>query len=325
MRAIVLMPEGAVLMDVPKPSPKDDEVLVQIKAAACNQADLLILGGAAHGTFGKGGNKILGLEFAGVVVEVGSKVTRWKVGDRVMGSGNSTFAEYVVPNREMYALPEQVPFTQGTTMPIAMQTMHNALLANAGLTAGQTCLFNGAGSAVGLMGMQIAKAKGAGKVIGTSNSPEKCKKLLECGADVAVNTNDKDWADQVLAATDGEGVDIVVDFLAGPYVNDELRVTKVGGCFLNIGRLAGEQGQMDFNLHNMRCIKYIGSSFRMRSRQQIDAIVSNASNDMAPALAAGELKMPVDSIYPLEKTAEALDRMSKNLHFGKIVITVDEG
>lgn len=322
MRAIVLTSAGATLMDVPKPVPKEDEVLVQVKAASCNQADLLILGGAAHGNFGKD-NKILGLEFAGIVVEVGSKVTRWHVGDYVMGSGNSTFAEYVVPNREMYALPKGFSFTQGTTMPIAIQTMHNALLNNAGLTAGQTCLFNGAGSVVGMMGMQIAKYKGASKVIGTSNSPEKCQKLLEYGADVAVNTNDKDWTDQVLAATDGQGVDLTVDFLAGPYVNEELRLTKVGGCILNIGRLAGEHFDMDFNLHNMRCIRYVGSSFRMRTRQQIDEIVNNASNDLLPALEKGQLKIPVDSEYPLEKTAEALDRMSKNLHFGKIVITVD--
>ena len=152
----------------------------------------------------------------------------------------------------------------------------------------------GAASAVGLMGMQVAKFLGARMVIGTSRSPERCARLKEFGADVAINTEDKNWVDQVLKATNGKGVDLLIDFLVGPLVNGSLQVTRVGGRMINIGRLSGESGEFNFDLHNMRRISYIGASFRMRTPLESLEVIMKASEALGPALSKGALRMPID-------------------------------
>ena len=142
------------------------------------------------------------------------------------------------------------------------------------------------------MGMQVAKFLGAGMVIGTSRSPERCTGLKEFGADVAINTEDKDWGAQVLKATNDKGVDLLVDFLAGPYMNGNLEVTKVGGRIINIGRVAGESGKLNFDLHNMKRISYIGCSFRMRSPFESLEVIMKAQEALGPALAKALCRCP---------------------------------
>jgi NADPH2:quinone reductase len=139
---------------------------------------------------------------------------------------------------------------------------------------------------------------------------------------VTINTEDKDWVDQVLKATDGKGVDLLIDFLAGPLVNGSLQVTRVGGRMINIGRLAGESGEFNFDLHNMRRISYIGASFRMRTPLESLEVIMKASEALGPALAKGALRMPIDKVYRFEEASQAFDRMAKNEHFGKIVLAI---
>lgn len=322
MKAIVATNEGAVLRDVPKPSLQaSNQVLVGVKANAVNRADLMMLQGASHGGWGGGADKPLGLEWAGEVIEVGEDVTAFRVGDRVMAAGAEAFAEYIVTNPiGIFPIPDNISYEQATTLPVAMQTMHDAISTNGLLAPGQTVLFQGAGSAMGLIGMQVAKYLGAGKVIGTSRSSEKCAQLLQFGADVAINTKDSDWVEQVLKATDGIGVDLLVDFLAGPLINGSLQVTRVAGRMINIGRLAGESCEFNFDLHNMKRITYIGASFRTRSLQESVEVIAKTARDLAPALSEGALRMPIDKIYPFEQASEAFERMARNENFGKIVL-----
>ena len=189
MRAIFPSSDGPVLKDTPRPSPGADEVLVRVKANSLNRADLMMLKGAAHGGHGGMGFP-LGLEWAGEVVEVGTAVKAWRVGDRVMAAGIGAFAEYTLGHaRRMYAIPDGMSYEQAATLPVALQTLHDALSTNGMLAAGQTVLIQGASSAMGLMGMQVAKLLGAGTVIGTSMSPERRERLAEFGADVVVDTS----------------------------------------------------------------------------------------------------------------------------------------
>ena len=151
----------------------------------------------------------MGLEWAGEVVEVGPAVEGWRVGDRAMAAGLAAFAEYTIGYaRRMYAVPEGMSFEQAATLPVALQTMHDAISTHGMLAAGQKVLIQGASSAMGLMGMQVAKLLGAGMVLGTSMSPERRARLAEYGADAVVDTSAPDWVAQVQRATGGEGVDL---------------------------------------------------------------------------------------------------------------------
>ena len=322
MRAIVPTPEGPALQDVSPPSPGAEDVLVRVYAGALNRADLFMLKGAPHGRVGGAGTP-LGLEWAGEIVEVGGSVKDWRVGDKVMAANGGAFAEYAVGHmRRLYRVPEALSLKQAATLPVALQTMHDAISTNGQLKAGQSVLIQGASSGVGLMGLQVAKYLGAGLVIGSSTNSERRALLPEFGAALAIDTKDPSWIAQVLEATGGKGVDLLIDHVAGPLMNGNLKATRIGGRIVNVGRLGGNQGEMDFDLHALRRISYIGVTFRTRSAAEVEKINTLTTRDLIPALADGKLRLPIDNVYPLEDFAQAFARMKRNEHFGKIVLAI---
>lgn len=323
MRAIVSSVKGPVLQDVAQPSPGPGQVLVKVHASSLNRADLAMLKGAAHGKTGGLGSP-LGLEWAGEVVEVGPEVTQWEIGSRVMGASGGALAQYVIGFAPLiYAMPNNLSYEQAACFPVAMQTMHDALSSNGHLEAGQSVLIQGASSAVGLMGMQVAKYLGAKTIVGTSTTAERRERLSEFGADVVLDSRSDDWVEQVHQATGGDGVDLVVDLLAGPLMNANLKATRIGGRIVNVGRMAGEVGEVDFDLHSMRRITYVGVTFRTRSLKEIIELIGLTKKVLGPALEEGVLNLPIDKIYPLADAAEAFEHMAQNKHFGKIVLSLD--
>ena len=165
-------------------------------------------------------------------------------------------------------------FVTASTLPIALATMHNAIVTIGNFTKGQTILIQGASSGVGLMGLQIAKHLGSKLVIGTSTKPDKFDKLKSIGADLVVNSKDKDWVDQVLQATNNEGVDLIIDQLSGYTINENMRASKVKGTIVNVGRLAGGNTEFNCDLHALRRINYRGVTFRTRSINEIREVYS---------------------------------------------------
>lgn len=322
MRAILPSPNGPILQNVSPPTPGPEEVLVRVRTASLNRADLAMLTGSAHGNVG-GSGAPLGLEWAGEIVEVGAAVKTWRVGDRVMAAGGSAFAEFAIGHaRRIYPVPEGLTFEQAAGLPVALQTMHDAIATNGQLQAGQSVLIQGASSGVGLMGLQVAKLLGAGLVIGSSTSAERRAQLAAFGADLAIDTRAADWVDQVKAATDGKGVDLIIDHLSGPVMTPNLRATRIGGRIVNVGRLAGVKGEFDFDLHAFRQITYVGVTFRTRSGAQVEKINALTQQALWPALTEGRLRLPVDAVFPLDQFADAFARMAQNQHFGKIVLAV---
>ncbi|HEX7758600.1 MAG TPA: zinc-binding dehydrogenase [Caulobacteraceae bacterium] len=320
MRAILPSPDGPILQDVSPPTPGPEEVLVRVRAASLNRADLAMLAGAAHGKVG-GAGAPLGLEWAGEIVEVGAAVDAWRVGDRVMAAGGAAFADYAVGHtRRIYPVPEGLSFAQAAALPVALQTMHDAIATNGQLQPGQSVLIQGASTGVGLMGLQVAKVLGAGLVIGSSTSAERRAQLTTFGADLAIDTRAPDWVDQVKAATEGKGADLIIDHVAGPVMNPNMRAARVGGRIVNVGRLAGNQGEFDFDLHSLRRITYVGVTFRTRNAAEVEQINALTRQALWPALTEGRLRLPVDAVYPLDRFAEAFARMAQNQHFGKIVL-----
>jgi NADPH:quinone reductase len=321
MKAAVVGDKGLEIREIPAPRPKPNEVLVRVRAAGLNRAELAMAAGHKHGALG-GAGAVIGLEWAGEVAEVGAEVTGIKPGDRVMCSGNGGYAEYAVTDWGRVAgIPaNNMSFEQATTLPIALQTMHDALVSNGRLSAGETVMIQGASSSVGLMGLQIAKRLGASLVIGSSTNPARRARLAEFGADLAVDSGDPAWPDAVLAATGGKGVDLIIDQISASVAKANMKAAAVLGRIVNVGRLGGAKGEFDFDLHALKRIAYIGVTFRTRSLDEVRAINRKMRADLWPLVEAGTLALPIDRIFPLDEAAAAQAHMRANAHFGKIIL-----
>lgn len=323
MKAAVVGEKGIEIRDVPRPQPKPNEILVRVHASGLNRADLAVAAGQAHGRVG-GPGTIVGLEWAGEVAEVGAEVEGFRPGDRVMCSGSGGYAEYAVTDwgRAAPIPANNMTYEQAATLPVALQTMHDALVTNGRLRPGETVLIQGASSGVGLMGLQIARHMGARLVIGTSTNPERRARLKEFGADLALDSGDPGWPDEVLRATGGKGVDLIVDQVSASVANQNMRAAAILGRIVNVGRLGGAKGEFDFDLHALKRIDYIGVTFRTRSVEEVREIVRRMRADLWDAVESGALSLPIDRTFPLDRAAEALDHMRANAHLGKIVLTV---
>ena len=323
MKAAVVGEKGIEIRDVPRPEPKANEVLVRVRAAGLNRAELAVAAGHRHGTVG-GAGTIVGLEWSGEVAAVGAEVEGVKPGDRVMCSGSGGYAEYAVCDWGRVSLipANNMTFPQAATLPVALQTMHDALVSNGRLKSGECVLIQGASSGVGLMGLQIAKLKGARLVIGTSTSAERRARLKEFGADLALDSRDAEWPDAVAKATGGKGVDLIIDQISASVANQNMKAAAILGRIVNVGRLGGMRGEFDFDLHALKRLDYIGVTFRTRSLDEVRAIVRRMRDDLWDAVEAGKLHLPIDRTFPLEEAAAAQAHMRANAHFGKIVLTI---
>ncbi len=322
MKAAVVTHAGVEIREVPQPAPGRNQVLVRVRACGLNRADLGVAAGNKHGAVG-GPGTIVGMEFAGEVAQVGAEVSAVKPGDRVMCSGAGAYAEYALADwGRATPVPAGMNFEQAATLPVALQTMHNALLTAGRLTAGESVLIQGASSGVGLMALQIAKYMGAALVIGTSTNAMRREKLKDFGADLAIDTADPAWADAVLAATEGKGVHLIVDQVSASVANANMKAARVLGRIVNVGRLGGAKGEFDYDLHALKRIDYIGVTFRTRSVEEVREINRLMRADLWGAIEAGSLRLPIDRSFPLEEAAAALAHMRANAHFGKIVLSV---
>tara|TARA_R110002126_G_scaffold4815_10_gene24937 strand:- start:4481 stop:5455 length:975 start_codon:yes stop_codon:yes gene_type:complete len=324
MKAAVVGENGLEIKDIAEPKPAPNEVLIRVRACGLNRADSMVASGMAHGRDG-GPGTVPGIEYVGEVVETGAEVDNVKPGDRVMCSGTSGWGEFATADwgRTVPIPANNMTWAQAATLPVGLQTMHNAAITAGRMKAGETVMIQGASSGVGLLGMQIARAMGAKLVIGSSTNPERRARLSEFGADLAVDSTDPGWVDQVLEATGGDGVDLIVDQVAGYVANQNLAATRILGRIVNVGRLGGFTGEFNFDLHAMRRIDYIGVSFRTRSVAEVRDIVAAMKADLWDAVEAGKLSLPIDREFAFEDAAEAVEYMKANRHFGKIVMRLD--
>jgi NADPH2:quinone reductase len=322
MKAYVYGANGAAITDVARPTPKGTQVLVRVRACGLNRADLGMTKGHVHGSRG-GVGTVLGMEWAGEVAELGPEAKGVKIGDRIMGSGAAAFAEYTLADHgRLFHTPSNMNFEEAATLPVALATMHNAVVTNGALQAGQTVMIQGASSGVGLMALQIAKLKGARLVIGSSTDAMRRGRLKEFGADLAVDSSDPGWVDQVLKATDGEGVDLIVDQVSGPVASQNLAATIIKGRIVNVGRLGGTHADFNFDLHAARRINYIGVTFRTRTIEEIREIFDEVRKDIWPAVEQRKLQLPIDRVFAFDDIGRAFAHMDANKHLGKIVVTL---
>ena len=298
--------------------------MIRVRACGINRADAMVASGMAHGRAG-GPGTVPGIEYVGEVVAIGKEVPNLKPGDRVMCSGAAGWAEYAVADwgRAIPIPSNSMTWAQASTLPVALQTMHNAAVTAGRFKRGESIMIQGASTGVGLMGLQIARILGAKLIIGSSTNPNRRSRLIEFGADLVVDSRDETWVEQVLDATNGEGVDLIVDQISGYSANANLAATKILGRIVNVGRLGGLTGALNFDLHAMRRIDYIGVTFRTRTVEEVREIIRAMQKDLWDAVEAGELVIPIDSEYAMEDAEQAVTYMKANKHFGKIVLRLD--
>ena len=324
MKAVTLGDDGVEIKELPNPEPTSEQVLVKVKSCGLNRSDLLETQGQSFGHTG-GDTKIIGGEFAGEIVELGEGVEDLKVGDKVMCRGGSGWAEYAVANhkRAIKFNPEQISWEQAASIQGNLQTMHDAIVTNGKFISGQSVFIQGASSGVGIIGLQIAKALGASLVLGSSTNQNKLSKLSSYGADILIDTSKENWLDKVLDVTEGKGVDVLIDMLSGDFVNKNMEATKINGHLINIGRLAGMNGNFNYDLHAKRRLHYVGTTGRTRSVEENLDVARVANKDLWDHVADGKIRHVIFKTFRLNEASNALNIMNENRHFGKLVLLPD--
>ncbi|MGW7579459.1 zinc-binding dehydrogenase [Streptomyces sp. NPDC054765] len=297
-------------------------VRIQVHAAGLNRADLYALEGSYTANSQSEGAFTAGMEVAGVV-ETGSPLApHLPAGTRVMGITIGAFADYALCHpRLIVPIPEGLSFEEAATLPIGLITEHDALVTQARFTQGETVLITGGTSAIGLIGIQLAQALGAGKMIATTTSEDKRTALTKADADITVNTKTESLATAVLAATDGQGADITLDHVGGELFTSVPEATAIGGRIVSIGRLAGPATQVNLDTIAFRRQKLIDTTFSIRTRSELADVVEALADRVLPAVADGHIAPRLDSVYPADRADDAAQRLRTNAAVGKLVLT----
>ena len=299
-------------VDVPRPGP--GQVLLRVHAVSLNNADLGMLDSTDE--------YLAGFEFAGEVAAIGPGADSVAIGQRVMGTTQGAFAQYVLADhRHVIRMPDSIDFRAGAALPTGLLTEHGALAAG-GFCAGQSVLITGATSSVGLIGVQIATALGAGPVIATTRSAAKAELLQKCGATDVIVTASQELTATVLQATAGAGVDVVLDHVGGQTLADSMEATHVDGTLVNIGRLDGEESTLDLNTLSYRHLTLRGVSFGFTRADELADVIAALRAEVLPAVADGRITAVIDSEFDFEQAGAAAERLRSNQARGKIVLRV---
>lgn len=309
------------LREVDVPTPAAGQALVRVRAAGVNRADLAMLDGGYLTTLDDPVDYPAGLELAGEVAAVGEGVDGLALGTRVMGTTLGAFAAYAVVNhRHLLPVPDGVELVVAGGLPVGLTTEHDALVTQAGFTSGANVLIVGATSGVGMIGVRMAKALGAGTVIATTTSAAKVPALRDAGADLVVDTRAEDLTAAVLAATDGVGADIALDHVGGDLFAQLLTATRPRGTVVNIGRVGGSRSTIDLDTLSFRRMRVLGTTFSTRSDDERAEVAAALEADVLPAVADGRIRPVIDEVIPLHEAKRAADRLRANDVVGKLVI-----
>jgi NADPH2:quinone reductase len=312
------------ILQVVETSPADlaeDSVRIAISAAGLNRADLLQRRGLYPPP--PGAPETLGLECAGTVTETAAGVDNPAAGDRVMalvpGGGQAEHA--VVHRGSVMAVPEDFSDAEAGAFPEVFLTAHRNLFMLGDLAPGRTALVHGGSGGVGTAAIALARLAGA-RIIVTAGSSDRCRRCRDLGADAAVDYRNEDFETAALDLTDGEGVDVVLDCIGGPYLERNLRALAMDGRLVSIGLMGGPKAELDMRRLLTRRLTVIGSTLRALPPARKAEIVSSFLDRFGDALADGRLRPVIDSVYPMELVAAAHARLASGEAFGKVVLSV---
>lgn len=308
------------LEDIPSPTPKANEVLLDVHAAGVNFPDSLIIQGKYQFKppfpFAPGG------EAAGVISAVGDKVSQYRVGQRVMAlTGWGSFAEQVcVPAYNLLPMPDGMDFASAAAFGMTYGTSMHALKQRGNLQPGETLLVLGASGGVGLAAVEIGKAMGA-TVIAAASSAEKLEVARQAGADQLINYREQSLKDELKKLTGGKGVDVIYDPVGGPLFEEAFRCIAWNGRLLVIGFASGEIPALPANLPLLKGASLVGVFWGAFAQRQVQDNVANFQQLFA-WYAEGKLKPLVSQRYSLAEAGQAIDTLAERRAVGKLVIEV---
>jgi NADPH:quinone reductase len=312
----VLLPETR-----PVPSPGPGEILIKVAAAGVNRPDVAQRSGSYPPP--PGASDLPGLEVAGEVAAVGSGAVRHKIGDKVMSLvAGGGYAQYcIAQDAQAMEVPPALSMLEAGAVPETLMTVWHNVFERGGLKPGETLLIHGGSSGIGTMAVQLAKAFGS-KVIVTVGSKDKADACLKLGADRAINYKTEDFVTEVKTATNGTGVQLILDMVGGDYVERNYDAAAVDGRIVQIAVLGGPKATVNFAKLMVKRLTHTGSTLRPRSNADKAAMVAAIEAKVMPLLRQGRVKPLMDSTFPLEKAADAHRRMETSEHIGKIVLAV---
>lgn len=325
MRAIEIIHPGAPdvlkLCERTIPVPKAGEVLIKVQAAGVNRPDVLQRTG--NYPVPPGASDIPGLEVAGEIVDGDLTGTQFKRGDLVcalvQGGG---YAEYcTAPLAQCLPVPKGLSVLEAASLPETFFTVYSNVFERARLGDGETLLVQGGTSGIGVTAIQMARALGH-RVLATAGSDDKCRACERLGAERGINYRSEDFVDVVKSLTDGKGVDVILDMVAGDYVARELNCLADDGRLVIIALLGGAKGQIDFGQILRRRLTITGSTLRPRSVAFKQMVADKLRKRIWPLLESGQIKPVIYQDFPLEQAAAAHALMETSTHVGKIMLTV---
>ena len=323
MKAVIVEKPGdesvLKIADVPEPEIKPDEILIRVRAAGVNRADIMQRQGFYPPP--PGASEIIGLECAGEVEAVGNAVTGWKVGDRAMAllPGGGYAEKAATHHGSAMKIPPSLSFEEAAGFPEVFLTAFLNLFMLADIKSGESALIHGGGSGVGTASILLLKEARARSIV-TAGSDEKCERCLKHGADVAINYNLGPFPPSVKAATNGRGVEVILDSIGGPYLPGNLESLAHGGRLVLIGLMRGTHAEIDLSAILRRHLKIFGSTLRTRPATEKAQIVAAFLKQFGPAFEAGRLRPPIYKAIPASEAATAHRMMQASEHFGKIVL-----
>ena len=303
------------------PVPGPEELLIDVKCAGINRADLMQRQGFYPPP--PGASPILGLECAGVVAEVGSAVKGWRRGDRAMAllPGGGYAEKAVVHYGSAIHVPAVLSDDEAAAVPEVYLTAFLNLFMLAEVKAGETVLIHGGGSGVGTAAIQLLKLASARSIV-TAGTDAKCEQCLRFGADVAINYNSGPFAPKVKAASNERGADVILDSIGGAYLMPNIEALAHGGRLVLIGLMKGAKSEIDLSQVLRRHLKIFGSTLRTRSTAEKAQIVSAFVARFGRELEAGAIRPPIYRTLPIAEASQAHRMMQASEHFGKIVLRV---
>src|SRR5205809_4089886 len=310
MKAYVLRAEAdgmaLELREKSRPEPGPAQLLVRGRAASLNRGELI----RGYGLIKPGTEKPAGMDAAGEVVGTS---------ERVMGRLPGAFAEYgLMDKQDAIPIPPNLSWEEAGAVPITFLVVYDMLVQQGNLKSGEWLLVTGVSAGVGVAALQAGKALGA-KVIGTSGSAEKLHKLAPLGLDVPIHTRKPDFHDAVMKATDGKGVNLIVNNVGGTVFAECIRCLAYEGRLATVGYLDGSmQSEIDLDALHSKRLKLFGVSNKLRTAPQRAATVDGFKKDFLPLFASGKLKPLVDKVYSFDELPKAKDHMESNAAVGKI-------
>ena len=315
-------PEVLVLSTVVQtPRAGPGQILIRNAACGVNRPDVQQRLGAYPPP--PGHSKLPGLEVAGHVAEVGAGVTRWKVGDAVCALTNGGgYATYTLAEEPVaLPIPEGVDMVHAAALPETIFTVWNNVFERGALKAGEWFLVHGGSSGIGTTAIQLAKAMGA-RVIATAGSAEKCKACVDLGAERAINYKTEDFVAAVREVTGGRGADVILDMVGGEYTERNIIAAAEDGRIVQIATLGGAEAKISVARLMVKRVTLTGSTLRPRTREVKAGFARAIEAKVWPLVAAGKIKVVLDSTFPLARADDAHRRMETSAHVGKIVLVV---